>query len=54
MSTEKLIKVYAKAFIDRMKRTLVKHFEVTRNEGVDIPDFTEWVLVGFKEIGLNL
>ncbi|MEG1058418.1 MAG: phosphoketolase, partial [Lactococcus sp.] len=33
----------AKAFIDRMERTLVKHFEVTRNEGVDIPEFTEWV-----------
>lgn len=39
----------AKAFIDRMKRTLVKHFEVTRNEGVDIPDFTEWVWSDLKK-----
>lgn len=39
----------AKAFIDRMERTLVKHFEVTRNEGVDIPEFTEWVWSDLKK-----
>lgn len=32
----------AKAFIQKMDETLEKHFEVTRNEGIDIPEFTEW------------
>ncbi|MDR0199089.1 MAG: phosphoketolase family protein [Streptococcaceae bacterium] len=31
-----------KAFIENQTRTLDKHFEVTRNDGVDIPEFTEW------------
>lgn len=32
----------AKAFIEKMNGILEKHFDVTRNQGVDIPEFTEW------------
>ncbi|MDR0899994.1 MAG: phosphoketolase family protein [Lactobacillaceae bacterium] len=32
----------ADGFIKEMDDTLAKHFEVTRNEGVDIPEFTDW------------
>jgi len=39
----KVNQALAKAFIDRMKRTIAHHFEVTRNEGIDIPEFTDWV-----------
>ena len=34
--------VAAKNFIDQMNAILTKHFDVTRNEGVDIPEFTDW------------
>ncbi|PCS01561.1 phosphoketolase [Lactococcus fujiensis JCM 16395] len=32
----------AVAFVDSMHRILEKHFKVTRNDGVDIPEFTDW------------
>lgn len=32
----------ADAFIDQMNRILDKHFEITRSEGRDIEEFTEW------------
>jgi xylulose-5-phosphate/fructose-6-phosphate phosphoketolase len=32
----------ADEFLAEMNKTLDKHFEVTRNEGIDIPEFTEW------------
>lgn len=32
----------ARAFIDNMERIIEKHFRVTRNDGVDIPEFTDW------------
>ncbi|MDR0297065.1 MAG: phosphoketolase family protein [Streptococcaceae bacterium] len=35
-----------KAFIDAQELTLAKHFDVTRNEGVDIPEFTDWEWTG--------
>ncbi|GBG96385.1 phosphoketolase [Lactococcus termiticola] len=45
---KKLDEVKAKAFEDKMEKTLEKHFEVTRNEGVDIPEFTEWTWSDLK------
>ncbi|MCP1276017.1 phosphoketolase [Leuconostoc citreum] len=32
----------ADTFIEKMDATLAKHFEVTRNEGRDIEEFTDW------------
>ena len=32
----------ADAFIAKMDAILAKHFDVTRNEGHDIPEFTDW------------
>ena len=32
----------ADTFIEKMDATLAKHFEVTRNEGRDIAEFTDW------------
>jgi xylulose-5-phosphate/fructose-6-phosphate phosphoketolase len=32
----------ADTFIAKMDETLAKHFDVTRNQGVDIPEFTDW------------
>lgn len=32
----------AATFIEKMDATLAKHFEVTRNEGRDIEEFTDW------------
>ncbi|MDR2661351.1 MAG: phosphoketolase family protein [Lactobacillaceae bacterium] len=39
----------AKPFIEEMNKTLDKHFEVTRNEGIDIPEFTEWKWSALKK-----
>jgi xylulose-5-phosphate/fructose-6-phosphate phosphoketolase len=38
----------ADAFITEMNAILARHFEVTRNDGVDIPEFTKWAWSGLK------
>ena len=38
----------AKAFDEKMDAILAKHFEVTRNEGRDIEEFTDWKWNGLK------
>ncbi|MFC4652328.1 phosphoketolase [Lactococcus nasutitermitis] len=39
----------AVAFIETMERIIAKHFEVTRNEGVDISEFTDWKWSALKK-----
>ncbi len=36
-------------FIAEMNEIIAKHFEVTRNDGVDIPEFTEWTWSDLKK-----
>ena len=38
----------ADAFIAKMDAILAKHFDVTRNEGHDIPEFTDWTWKAVK------
>ena len=37
------------AVTDKLNRTLDKHFEVTRNDGIDIPEFTDWEWTALKQ-----
>ena len=39
----------AEKFVAEMNAILDKHFQVTRNDGVDIPEFTEWTWSGLTK-----